>query len=50
MAAVTVRVCPVCLLHVRIGRTVYTHLDTAGTRCPMSGQPPVEDATDEDAA
>ena len=50
MAAVAARVCPVCLLHVRVARTVYTHLDTAGTLCPMSGQRPVEDYTEHDDA
>lgn len=44
MEAVAARVCPVCLLYVRMTNIVWTHLDTVGGRCPMSGQKPVETA------
>ncbi|MCF8605120.1 hypothetical protein L5I01_17335 [Gordonia sp. HY442] len=36
------RRCPVCLQLVRVRKIVFTHLDTVGYPCPMSGRIPVE--------
>ena len=45
--AVDERICPVCLTLIRVGHTVFTHLDTAGRLCAMSGQRPVEGVIEE---
>lgn len=37
-----VRTCPVCWRLIYVRKTVFTHLDTAGRRCPMSNRRPVE--------
>ena len=45
--AIDERICPVCLSWVRVGRTVFSHLDTAGRLCAMSGHRPVEGVIEE---
>ncbi|MGB3302662.1 MAG: hypothetical protein WBA38_04245 [Gordonia sp. (in: high G+C Gram-positive bacteria)] len=42
----SIEICPVCLQHVRVRLTVFAHLDTAGSLCPMSAQPAIHDVSE----